>query len=69
VLQTPVEAGADAAVLSRQAAVNELARRALSHFDNAQEHLRTGDWTNYGTSLQQLENVLQRLSEEAAQLE
>lgn len=53
----------------RSVTLNDLARRAVSHFDEAQGHLQAGDWSEYGASLQQLENVLRRLSDEAAQLE
>ena len=53
----------------RRVTLNDLARRAVTHFDEAQDHLQAGDWSEYGASLQQLENVLKRLSDEAAQLE
>ena len=49
----------------RRVTLNELARRALSQFNEAQDRLQQGDWTGYGTSLQQLENVLRRLADDA----
>ena len=54
---------------TRRATLDELAKRAVAHFADAQNYLQTGDWSGYGTSLQQLENVLQRLSDETGQLE
>jgi uncharacterized membrane protein (UPF0182 family) len=49
----------------RRATLNELAKRAVSHYDEARNYLQAGDWSGYGESLQQLENVLDRLSDEA----
>ena len=53
----------------RRMNLNELARRALSQFNEAQERFQQGDWVGYGTSLQQLENVLRRLADDASQQE
>ena len=49
----------------RRATLNELAKRAVSQYEEARNHLQSGNWSGYGESLQQLENVLKRLSDEA----
>ena len=43
-----------------------LARRAQQLFQKAQESLREGDWSGYGSSLQELEIVLDELAELSA---
>jgi uncharacterized membrane protein (UPF0182 family) len=43
--------------------VYELARQADEHYLAAQEALRTGDWTTYGTQLDAVEQVLKQLVE------
>lgn len=40
-----------------------LAKQANDHFNNAQEALRKGDWANYGSELQRMEQVLKRMVE------
>jgi uncharacterized membrane protein (UPF0182 family) len=67
--QTTTIVDGEEVIQTRRATLDELAKRAVSHFDDAQNYLQTGDWSNYGTSLQQLENVLRRLSDETSQLE
>lgn len=47
--------------------LKELVQQALTQFNQAQERLRAGDWSGYGHSIQQLENVLKRLSEDTGQ--
>ena len=49
----------------RRATLNELAKRAVSQYEEARNYLQAGNWAGYGESLQQLENVLKRLSDEA----
>lgn len=66
-LQTTVIEEGQEVLRPRRASINELAKRALSQFNEAQKRLQSGDWTGYGTSLQQLENVLKRLADEANQ--
>jgi len=64
-LQTTVMEEGQEVLRPRRASINELAKRALSQFNDAQNHLRGGNWADYGISLQQLENVLKRLADEA----
>ena len=44
-------------------AVADLAREAQDHFDKAQERLRAGDWSGYGSELQQLQSILKQMVE------
>ena len=68
-IQTTVIDEAQEILRPRRVTLNELARRALSQFNEAQDRLQQGDWTGYGTSLQQLENVLRRLADDASRQE
>jgi uncharacterized membrane protein (UPF0182 family) len=68
-LQTSVIEEGQEVLRPRRMNLNELARRALSQFNEAQERFQQGDWVGYGTSLQQLENVLRRLADDASQQE
>ena len=43
--------------------VAALAREAQDHFDKALERLRAGDWSGYGSELQQLGSILKRMVE------
>ncbi|MGE5559509.1 MAG: hypothetical protein ACM3XN_00425, partial [Chloroflexota bacterium] len=40
----------------------QLADRALSLYESAQEKLRAGDWAGYGNLMQQLRDVLNQLA-------
>lgn len=60
---------AAAQVVSRTAILNELAQRALSQYNQAQNQLREGNWAGYGNSIQQLENVLKRLADDTRHLQ
>lgn len=42
----------------------QLAQRALEHYNQAQEYLREGNWTGYGEQINKMQNVLNRLSQE-----
>jgi len=53
---------------ARNTIVNDLAQRALSQFNQAQDLLRDGDFAGYGISIQQLESVLRRLAEDTGRL-
>ncbi len=64
-LQTSTIVDGQEVLQPRRATLNELAKRAVSHYDEARNYLQAGDWSGYGDSLQQLENVLDRLSDEA----
>ena len=44
-----------------QLSVRELIQQANQHFNEAQSAQRAGDWTEYGRSLQLLEETLQQL--------
>jgi hypothetical protein len=68
-LQTSVIEEGQEVLRPRRANLNELARRALSQFNEAQDRFQQGDWAGYGVSLQQLENVLRRLADDASQQE
>ncbi len=43
--------------------LQELSQTALKHFEDAQEHLRKGDFGAYGTTIEELRKVLIKLSE------
>ncbi|MFO7767340.1 MAG: UPF0182 family protein [bacterium] len=43
---------------------SEQASRALQLYQQAQEHLRGGRWAEYGESMQELEQILQKLQEQ-----
>jgi len=45
--------------------LNDLISQALNHYNRAQELLREGDWNGYGTELQKLKEVLERLNKQA----
>ncbi len=47
--------------------VNELAISALEHYTRAQEYLRSGDWTGYGTELEAMRSDLEDLVEATGQ--
>jgi hypothetical protein len=68
-LQMPVIEDGQEVLRPRRADLNDLARRALSQYNEAQNRLQQGDWAGYGTSLQQLESVLRRLADDAIQQE
>jgi uncharacterized membrane protein (UPF0182 family) len=42
-------------------AVSPLAAEALEHFQRAQEHLRTWNWTGFGEELKRVEEILRRM--------
>lgn len=65
VLQTSRIVDGKEIIQPREVTLNELAKRAVSHFNDAQNSLQNGDWSGYGESLQNLENLLNRLSDEA----
>ena len=65
VLQTSRIVDGKEIIQAREVTLNELAKRAVSHFNDAQNSLQNGDWSGYGESLQDLENLLNRLSDEA----
>ena len=65
VLQTSRIVDGKEIIQAREVTLNELAKRAVSHFNDAQNSLQNGDWSGYGESLQNLENLLNRLSDEA----
>ncbi len=48
--------------------VSELARRAETLFQQAQEYQKQGDWAGYGETLQELEKVLQKLVQASAEI-
>ena len=56
-------------VKSRREILNGLIQRAVSQFDEAQTFQQDGDWSNYGKSLQKLEDILKHLSNESNQKE
>ncbi|MFH1638997.1 MAG: UPF0182 family protein [Chloroflexota bacterium] len=43
-----------------------LIAEAQRHYDQAQEYLKTGDWSGYGDELKQMQSVLERLAELAS---
>jgi hypothetical protein len=43
--------------------IAELVEEAQQHYDNAQQFLKDGNWTGYGTELDALREVLRRLTE------
>jgi uncharacterized membrane protein (UPF0182 family) len=43
--------------------LQELSQTALEHFEDAQEHLRKGDFGAYGATIEELRKVLIKLSE------
>ncbi|MDW7733737.1 MAG: UPF0182 family protein, partial [Methanolobus sp.] len=45
------------------AETRNLAREALDHYNRAQEYLSEGDWAGYGEEIDQMEEVLEQLSE------
>ncbi|RYD04448.1 hypothetical protein N752_13825 [Desulforamulus aquiferis] len=45
--------------------IKELAEEANRLYNEAQNRLRSGDWAGYGQSLDQLQNVINRLQEQA----
>lgn len=40
----------------------ELAQRALEHYNNAQGHLRNGDWAGYGQEMDRVYDLLEQIS-------
>jgi uncharacterized membrane protein (UPF0182 family) len=44
----------------------ELAERALEHYNNAQGHLRNGDWAGYGQEMEQVYTLLEQISQSVA---
>jgi uncharacterized membrane protein (UPF0182 family) len=52
-----------------EADIAELIEEAQQHYDNAQQYLRNGDWANYGSELDALKAVLDRLAELTAEAE
>jgi hypothetical protein len=44
--------------------IKELANKALSHFHNAENYLRRGNWAGYGQELQKLKEVLRSLTKQ-----
>jgi len=64
----PPMPGAPVAVApSRGPAPAGLAARALDHFSRAREAFGRGNWSEFATQLQQLEDALKRLQERAAE--
>ncbi len=59
-LPTPVEAEPIATDIA------SLIEAAQRHYDQAQQYLKTGDWTGYGQELEALKAVLERLAELAS---
>ena len=53
----------------RNTIVNDLAQRALTQFNDAQQQLRDGDFAEYGASILQLESILKRLAEDTGRLQ
>ncbi|WP_407356505.1 UPF0182 family protein [Methanolobus sp. WCC5] len=47
----------------------ELATRALEHYNDAQEFLRTGDWAGYGREMEQVYDLLEEISQAVAESE
>jgi hypothetical protein len=45
----------------------ELAQKALDHYNQAQEYLKEGNWTGYGEEIDQMEDVLNQLSQSLAE--
>jgi len=45
------------------AEISSLIAEAQQHYDQAQQHLKTGDWAGYGAELDALQAVLERLAE------
>ena len=41
---------------------SDRAREALDHYNQAIEHLKTGDWAGFGTELDHLRGLLQEMS-------
>jgi uncharacterized membrane protein (UPF0182 family) len=56
-------------VVPIEADIAELIAEAQEHYDNAQQYLRNGDWANYGSELDALKAVLDRLAELTAEAE
>ena len=42
--------------------IHTLAGSALEHYNKAMDHLRQGKWAQYGKELQDLEEVLEKMS-------
>jgi len=47
--------------------IKELAAQAVEIYQQAQESLKEGDWTGYGQFLEELEDILERLSKLTAE--
>ncbi|ODV50500.1 hypothetical protein C7960_2054 [Methanohalophilus euhalobius] len=45
----------------------ELAQKALDHYNQAREYLKEGNWTGYGEEIDQMEDVLNQLSQSLAE--
>ncbi len=60
--KTAVRAQPDVKAVSTQ----ELARRALTRYENAQRFLREGNWARYGEEVEKLREDLQKLNEAGA---
>jgi len=43
--------------------ITSLIEEAQQHYDKAQQYLKAGDWTGYGSELEALKTVLNRLAE------
>ena len=48
---------------AQQGAVSELARQAQEAYDNAQAALANGDWTGFGTYMDQLSDLLEQMNQ------
>ncbi len=51
---------------AEDATLEELITTANAHYNNAQDRLRAGDWTNYGAEMAALQQVLQQLAASTA---
>ena len=51
-----------AAAMPPPGAVTERARNALDHYEQAIEHLKSGDWAGFGTELDAMRELLQQMS-------
>ena len=60
VVKPPVPAEPEEAVA---ADIANLIEEAQQHYNKAQEYLKAGDWAGYGSELDALEAVLDRLAE------
>jgi hypothetical protein len=48
--------------ISRTEDTSNLGVLALEHYNKAKDHLRQGNWAEYGRELENLENLLEQMS-------